>query len=317
MTRILPSSFRGLAPLSVGLTLGLLVSSSGAQSRSSASYRVESEAVSAGVSEGSSLTYEGTSGAGLPPPTEQKSPAYEATPDLSGQLSVPLGFALAGPAQVAEGETAQYYPAVALDDGTFQSLGFEGASFTLLTSSSHAQLSTGGLLTTTFLPQPETLTIQVDQGPAQATRQITVLDSLKDNFGPYAGDGLDDVWQFHWFGSNDVSGVATADADGDGFDNAYENLTGTSPVDRSSAFRVTLQRAPAEGGLSLQLPSLLAGRRYRLQTSATLTPPWLDVEVIDPVADLPGYTWNLPLPPLEENVGPIGFYRVVVERLAE
>ena len=300
---LLAVSLLGVTPLGWG------------QSRSSGSYRVESESISAGVSEGTSPTFESTSGAGLPPPAEQTSPTYEATPDLSGQLSVPLGFALAGPLTVVEGESAQYYPAIALDDGTYQSLGLEGASFTLLTTSAYAQLSTEGALTTSFLPQAETLTLQVNQGPAQATRQITVKDTLKDNFGPYAGDGLDDAWQFLWFGPHDPAGLAQADADGDGFTNAYEHLTGTAPTDRSSAFRLSLQQAPEEGSLSLRLPALLTGRRYRLQTSLTLTPPWHDLEVLEPEADLPSYLWTLPLPPSAENLGRLGFYRVVVERV--
>lgn len=304
-----------LAKLWIGLVLGGGVSSAPAESRSSTHYRVESESISAGVSEGRSETYEGTSGAGLPPPTDQKSPAYDASPDLSGQLSVPMGFALAGPANVAEGESAQFYPALALDDGTFQSLGFEGAVFTLLTSSSWSQLSEGGLLSTSPLPQPERLTLQVIQGAAQAIREINVMDTLKDNFAPYAQDGLDDAWQFAWFGANHPAGGAQADADGDGLNNAFEYFTGTSPIDRLSAFRLVVQSAPNGTGWNLSLPTLLAGRRYRLQTSLTLTPPWEDIEVLTPEVDLNGFTWSLPLSSTGNGAGPIGFYRVVVESL--
>lgn len=293
----------------ITLALGMALLPMTQAQRASANYKVESETISAGVSEATSPTYEGTSGAGLPPPTEQTSPEYQTTPELSGQLSVPLGFALAGPLTVAEGDTAQYYPAIALDDGTFQSLGLEGAGFELLTASSYAQLSTDGLLTADLLPQAESLTLQVTQGLAQATRTITLQNTLKDNFGPYAGDGLDDAWQFLWFGPADPRGVAAVDADGDGFDNAYEHLTGTSPLDRSSAFRLGLQPAPEADGLHLHLPPLLAGRRYRIQTSLTLTPPWVDLEVLTPIADEPAST----LPVHVGESGPIGFYRVVVD----
>jgi hypothetical protein len=56
---------------------------------------------------------------------------------------------------------------------------------------------------------------------------------------PYnAPDGIPDAWMGSYFGSANGS-TASADPDGDGYDNLSEYLLGTDPSDAGSAFKLT------------------------------------------------------------------------------
>lgn len=91
------------------------------------------------------------------------------------------------------------------------------------------------------------------------------------------------------------------DPDGDGVTNALEHLTGTNPLDPASAWR--LQR----GQDGLWRATALPGRRYRWQTSTTLTSAdW------EPVGDwIPGAGQTLILPPA--SAADRRFFRLLTE----
>ena len=66
-----------------------------------------------------------------------------------------------------------------------------------------------------------------------------------DDFGGYAGDGLDDAWQNQYFGLNNPLAAPALDPDGDGQTNAFEFTAGLVPNDPASRF--TLSIAPVVG----------------------------------------------------------------------
>ena len=53
---------------------------------------------------------------------------------------------------------------------------------------------------------------------------LTVINLLADNFGSYAGDGIDDDWQVSFFGLDNPNAAPNVDFDGDEQDNLFEFL---------------------------------------------------------------------------------------------
>ena len=73
----------------------------------------------------------------------------------------------------------------------------------------------------------------------QADVTLNILDSLRDNFGLVAGDGIDDAWQFEFFDIDDndildpneaANAAPGADPDSDSSSNFFEWATGFHPL---------------------------------------------------------------------------------------
>ena len=112
-----------------------------------------------------------------------------------------------------------------------------------------------------------------------ATTSVVVADSLRDNFGLYAFDGIADTWQVEKFGASNVLGVATADADEDGQNNFMEFMAGTSPSDAGDVFRIQgIQRGAV--GMNLVLAPAFSNRVYHIEASTDLkTTNWIQVAI--------------------------------------
>ena len=124
----------------------------------------------------------------------------------------------------------------------------------------------------------------------------TDLSSLVRDFDE---DGMLDVWENTYFGHYSNC-TASADFDGDGFDNMSEFICGSHPKDKDSYFKVDFNLAAAGTVVSW---NSVDGRRYRILKSSSLTlGTFSEVGAVDyPVGS---YT-NTP--------GAIGFYQVDVE----
>lgn len=83
-------------------------------------------------------------------------------------------------------------------------------------------------------------------------------------------DGLPDWWEIEKLGSLD--GTAPEDPDGDGFNNLAEFVGGTSPTSGSSFLSFSSMR-PSGTDMILEFPANVE-RRYQIEWSDTLTPPW-------------------------------------------
>jgi hypothetical protein len=102
---------------------------------------------------------------------------------------------------------------------------------------------------------------------------VLVLDILPDNFGSYAGDGLDDSWQNQYFGLNNPDAGPLADPDGDSQINAFECTAGVIPTDPLSRFLLRIE--PVAGQLAkkrLIFTPRLNDRTYTPLFSTTLKP---------------------------------------------
>jgi hypothetical protein len=96
-------------------------------------------------------------------------------------------------------------------------------------------------------PQTGTYTITVDyDGVLEGGEQYYSL-LTSGVVSDQDGDGLPDYWEAGYFFST-TGGLASADADGDGYDNLSEYIAGSSPVDANSVFRFTSEYIlPATG----------------------------------------------------------------------
>ena len=72
-------------------------------------------------------------------------------------------------------------------------------------------------------------TVQGSFGGFTGSLNLTVLDSIPDNFGSYAGDGLDDAWQVQYFGLNNPNAAPGFISDGSGLTNRSKYIAGLVP----------------------------------------------------------------------------------------
>jgi hypothetical protein len=104
-----------------------------------------------------------------------------------------------------------------------------------------------------------------------ATLGLTVLDSIPDNFGSYAGDNLADDWQFGHFGLDNPLAAPNLDPDGDGQNNAFEEIAGLVPTDPLSRFLITISPVPGQATQKrVVFDPVVAGRSYTVKTSPDL-----------------------------------------------
>jgi hypothetical protein len=142
------------------------------------------------------------------------SPARIVKHGFIGQLTEVLGLDLtAGTTELGEGTTLQLTARIALDDATFTAVSDAG----VLWSALNGPITVGGtgLVTGGSVFQSTAATAQAVHSGFTDTIALTVLDTLTDNFGTYASDGIDDDWQMFHFGPNNPLATPTANPDGD------------------------------------------------------------------------------------------------------
>lgn len=84
------------------------------------------------------------------------------------------------------------------------------------------------------------------------------------------GDEIPNTWEQQYFG-NPTNCLATADADGDGFDNKAEYICGTHPKQASSFFRITDAVPDKDTGAVVIGWNAIAGRSYRVLRNDNLS----------------------------------------------
>jgi len=104
------------------------------------------------------------------------------------------------------------------------------------------------------------------------TLGLTVLDTIPDNFGSYAADGLGDDWQVQYFGQNNPLAAPLLDPDGDGQNNRFEFTAGLIPTNPLSRFLLSIAPVPGQPGQKhVIFEPIVAGRSYVVKTSLDLS----------------------------------------------
>lgn len=130
-------------------------------------------------------------------------------------------------------------PTFTLDDGTLVA-GWESVTDFLVLSGPVTGID-NGLAQTSAVYQDTPAQLQLRSGGVAFDFHLTTLNVSNDDFGPYAADGVHDLWQVQNFGESNPDGAGTADPDGDGQQNLVEWAFGLNPALGDSGVITILQ----------------------------------------------------------------------------
>jgi hypothetical protein len=248
------------------------------QAGSSANYTLSPEALDHGGQRGTSTNY--TLNPSNMPGAHGTSAAYTLRTGFAGQLADAIATAIditASPLTVNEGSTRQLSATLIFDDLSSQPLAATSITWSVQ-SGPLASISTSGLATAAAVYQD---TAAIAQGTYQSltdTVTLTILNTQPDNFGTYAADAINDIWQVQYFGlPPNANAAPSADPDFDGQNNLFEFTAGIVPTNANSFFRIEASAVPGQPSQkSVIFSPRFNDRTYTVQTSLTLlAPSWL------------------------------------------
>ncbi len=244
--------------------------------RTSAAYTVITDTANSGGKRATSAAYTNDGSAGeIGGTSTVAAPAETARAGFAGQLYDITGLTLtAASLNVNETATDQLGAWQALDDATFLAVPTASAAWSVA-SGPLTGISSGGLATAGIVFQNTAATAQGSYLGQTGTLGLTVLETIADNFGAYAGDALGDAWQVQYFGQppNALAGP-NADPDGDGQTNLFEFTAGLIPNDPASRFNLTIAGVPGQPAQkALSFGPVVAGRSYTITAKSSLTAP--------------------------------------------
>jgi hypothetical protein len=261
------------------LFLALLTASAQAGPRTSANYSIITDTADAGGLRTTSAAYtnDGSAGAvtGL---STVASPLEVVRHGYAGQLYDIVGLSLDSASvgnNVNETATLQLAAWQLLDDTSFLAVNANSVAWSVV-SGPITGISTSGLATVGAVPQNTAATAQGIFGGLTGTLNLTVIDSISDNFGFYAGDGIPDSWQVQYFGlgtggQGNPQGLPNVDADGTGQTNLFKYTAGLNPTD-GTRFTITIAPTPGQPGqMSVTYSPVVAGRTYAVTAKTSLS----------------------------------------------
>ena len=161
-----------------------------------------------------------------------------------------------------------------LDDATLLTTDANAVTWGIV-SGPIADITASGLATAGAVSQNTSATVSGTFGGFTGSLNLTVLDSIPDNFGAYAGDGLGDDWQVQFFGVNNPAAAPAFDPDGDGQTNQFEFTAGLVPNDPASVFHLRIAPFPGQPSRKKVIFSpRLDGRAYVVESRLTLNGAW-------------------------------------------
>lgn len=257
-----------LKAAAVSLALLVLAVNLHAGPRSSSSYSVPTDSTDASGAPATSSSYSSAGSTGGITGMASVSASYTARSGYLGQLYQITALQLAAtPATISESSTRQLSAAHLLDDGTTLVLPATGISWAVQ-AGPLTGISSSGLATAGLVGQDSPATVQGSYQGLSATLGLTVLDTIRDNFGSYAGDGLPDSWQLQYFGANNPLAAPTADATGTGQNNLFKYTAGLNPTDPAS--RLVTAVGAATSSHTITISPRLPDRTYTVQYSTDL-----------------------------------------------
>lgn len=243
--------------------------------RSSANYEISTDLVASGGGRAASSTYSNVASVGdLSGVATVANPETIARYGFVGQLYEVLGYELLAPnVQPPEEGSTQITPLMNLDDGSVSILSHLDFSYSVFAGPITAVLASGLVETGPVYENTPAIvqaTSRYFQGPIFLN--LTILDTLPDNFGTYAADGLPDAWQIGYFGLDNPLAAALLDPDGDGQSNRFEYVAGLVPTDSLSRFELVISEVAGQPGQKeLKFSPTLVDRTYTVKSNTTLT----------------------------------------------
>ena len=192
-----------------------------------------------------------------------------------GQIQDVSGLVLNSAApNVDEAGTLQLAAWQLLDDATFLAIDANAVTWGIV-SGPIANISASGLATAGLVFQNTPASVSGTFAAFTGSLNLTVLDTIPDNFGAYAGDGIGDDWQLQFFGQNNPLAAPALDPDGDGQTNQFEFTAGLIPNDPASTFHFKIAPVPGQPlRKNVIFSPRLADRTYLVESRLTLADPW-------------------------------------------
>jgi len=158
-----------------------------------------------------------------------------------GQLSEVGSLSVTGtPASVNEGGASQLGGAAAMDDDTITALTGSEVAWNA-PSWPVSSISASGLALATNVYQNTAGNFSGRYFGVLGSGSLLVLDSLPDNYGTYAGDGLPDSWQNQYFGLDNPNAAPSVDVTGTGQNNLFKCTAGLDPTNPASVFWLRIE----------------------------------------------------------------------------
>ncbi len=255
------------ALMAMALMLGLPMPADAGPASSSA-YTIQTDVIDAGGRAASSALYRQESSLGGFAGVATAAGGVELVKHgYAGQLyEVSSVVVSATTTNVDEGATRQLGATARLDDGSVLKLPDASVAWSVVDGPIR-QIDAAGLALAGAVYRDTGATVQALHGTRRGTLGLWVRNVDNDNYGIYGGDHLDDAWQVQHFGENNPAGLASADPDGDGQSNGYEEMVGSIPTDGGSFFRFRIERIPGSSDrMSLIFSPRVAGRSYVVQS---------------------------------------------------
>ncbi|MEN3940925.1 hypothetical protein WJU23_06510 [Prosthecobacter sp. SYSU 5D2] len=292
---------------SVGMNLP---ASAMALERESQAYQIVTESINSGGGSGGSADYQQDASFGIVGGLST-APAGEAGLSMIkhgyiGQLYEEQALEISvSPESVPERTNGQLSVLKRLDDDTFLAVDPETLQWNVMSGPVSAITAEGGFTSQTVFADT-TAMVRADVPHMSGEFSFLVTNTDTDDFGIYAGDGLEDAWQVEFFGEENSLGAPHLDPDGDSLSNAHEYLAGTIPKDPASVFRLKVLYPPNSAQPVLQWKSL-PGRFYEVQSSSNLLEEdWTSLATVEGIAG--DIIWPDPRPvPMARAM-----YRVIV-----
>jgi hypothetical protein len=250
-----------------------LAAAAHAEPRTSANYTILTDTIARGGGQSASASYSNTGSAG-----GTAGIATSANDTLkagfTGQLNEIAGIAIVdqlGSEFIQVNETTQFQLGAipVLDDGTRVLLLVLPVTWSV--PGGPLTIDPSGLATAGAVFQNTAATARAVALGFTADNTVIVTDSLPDNFGSYAGDGIADSWQNQYFGLNNPLAAPLLDPDGDGQTNAFEFTAGLVPTDPASRFTLTIAPVPGQPGQKRVIFSpRLTDRTYTVKAKTSL-----------------------------------------------
>jgi hypothetical protein len=243
-----------------------------ADTRSSANYGITTEAIDAGGNHATSANYSSDASAATIAGLSTASPPETLKQGYIAQLFEITGLTLSAQSNpVNEGATDQLGASQTLDDATLLTVSPTSVAWSVL-NGPLTGINSSGLATAGTVYQDTLATAHGIFG-FTATLPLTVKNVNTDDFGTYAGDGIDDAWQVQYFGlpPNPLAGP-NVDADGTGQTNLFKFVAGLDPLNPNSRFVLKIGPVNGQPGQkNLIFSPRLVDRAYTVKAKLSLT----------------------------------------------
>ncbi len=291
-----------------------LVPAAAAGPRSSANYAVLTDTLDAGGRASVAGTYANVGSlGGLTGISVATTPAETAKAGFIGQLTEVVGLSLSTPFTfVNELATIPVSAAYYLDDASSTALAAGAVAWSV--TNGPLTINATGLASAAAVYRDTTATVQGVTGGFTGMLNLLVQDSLLDNYGSYAGDGIDDSWQFQYFGLDNPNAAPGVDFSGTGQTNLFKFVAGLNPLDPTARFVVTARDVPGQPTQRLvSFSPVLPGHIYVVQFNSNLATPGASNWTTLPGSSFMD-TGNVRTVLDPNAVGARRFYRVLIDR---